>query len=239
MPITPDIAAAEAAIIEMTNAFRAEQKLPPVRSNPHAGRGGARLCQEARRLSGAVAHGRRHDAVRARRQGRLPLLPGGREPRLHLRHARVRRRRLCQARGGGLGGIPRAPQEHDAAVRHRDRRRAWRAPRRPSRSTSPCSCSGGRSRRAITSRSPTCRAAMSPTRSRSRRTPSSRARSSRIRRACRARSSSIPGDKTGAVSRYETRAGQLFTVKPGTAGAVTVEVKQMPPPSAPPAPKHK
>ena len=33
MPITPDIAAAEAAIVEMTNAFRAENKLPPVRSN--------------------------------------------------------------------------------------------------------------------------------------------------------------------------------------------------------------
>ena len=34
MPITPDIAAAEAAIVEMTNAFRAEQKLLPVRHNP-------------------------------------------------------------------------------------------------------------------------------------------------------------------------------------------------------------
>ena len=34
MPITPDIAAAEAAIVEMTNAFRAENRLPPVRSNP-------------------------------------------------------------------------------------------------------------------------------------------------------------------------------------------------------------
>ena len=34
MPITPDIAAAEAAIVEMTNAFRAENKLAPVRSNP-------------------------------------------------------------------------------------------------------------------------------------------------------------------------------------------------------------
>ena len=34
MPITPDIAAAEAAIVEMTNAFRAEQKLLPLRRNP-------------------------------------------------------------------------------------------------------------------------------------------------------------------------------------------------------------
>ena len=34
MPITPDIPAAEAAIVAMTNAFRADQKLAPVRQNP-------------------------------------------------------------------------------------------------------------------------------------------------------------------------------------------------------------
>ena len=34
------------------------------------------------------------------------------------------------------------------------------------------------------------------------------------------------GNKTGAVARYETRGGQVFTVKPGIAGSVTVEVKQ-------------
>lgn len=34
MPTLPDLPAAEAAIVEMTNAFRAEQKRPPVRQNP-------------------------------------------------------------------------------------------------------------------------------------------------------------------------------------------------------------
>ena len=34
MPTLPDLPAAEAAIIEMTNAFRAEQKRAPVRQNP-------------------------------------------------------------------------------------------------------------------------------------------------------------------------------------------------------------
>ncbi len=34
MPVLPDLPAAEAAIIEMTNAFRAENKLAPVRQNP-------------------------------------------------------------------------------------------------------------------------------------------------------------------------------------------------------------
>ena len=47
---TPDLPAAEAAIIEMTNAFRAENKLAPVRQNPTADGGGARLCQEADRF---------------------------------------------------------------------------------------------------------------------------------------------------------------------------------------------
>ncbi len=34
MPVLPDLPAAEAAIVEMTNAFRAENKLAPVRPNP-------------------------------------------------------------------------------------------------------------------------------------------------------------------------------------------------------------
>jgi hypothetical protein len=34
MPVAPDIPAAEAAIVEMTNAFRADHKLSAVRSNP-------------------------------------------------------------------------------------------------------------------------------------------------------------------------------------------------------------
>ncbi len=141
------------------------------------------------------------------------------------------RRRLRPARGAGLGGIPRAPQEHDAAVRHRDRRRGGALPRRPSRSTSPCSCSGARTRRSTPSRSPTCRAARSPTRSRKRPTPSRR-REVITHTACLPGTIEFDtGNKTGAVSRYETRAGQVFTVRPGVAGAVTVEVKQAPSPA--------
>jgi hypothetical protein len=34
MPVLPDLPAAEIAIIEMTNAFRADQKLAPVKQNP-------------------------------------------------------------------------------------------------------------------------------------------------------------------------------------------------------------
>jgi hypothetical protein len=34
MPVLPDLPAAEAAIIEMTNAFRAQNKLAPVKQNP-------------------------------------------------------------------------------------------------------------------------------------------------------------------------------------------------------------
>lgn len=34
MPMLPDLPAAEAAIVQMTNAFRAENKLTPVRQNP-------------------------------------------------------------------------------------------------------------------------------------------------------------------------------------------------------------
>ena len=34
MPVLPDLPAAEAAIIDMTNAFRAQNKLAPVRQNP-------------------------------------------------------------------------------------------------------------------------------------------------------------------------------------------------------------
>lgn len=34
MPVTPDIGAAETAIVEMTNVFRAQNKLAPVRQNP-------------------------------------------------------------------------------------------------------------------------------------------------------------------------------------------------------------
>lgn len=34
MPVLPDLPAAEAAIVQMTNAFRAENKLTPVRQNP-------------------------------------------------------------------------------------------------------------------------------------------------------------------------------------------------------------
>ena len=57
VPITPDITAAKAAIIEMTNVFRAEQKAGAGAHQSAAHRGGARVCQEARQLPGAVAHG--------------------------------------------------------------------------------------------------------------------------------------------------------------------------------------
>jgi hypothetical protein len=49
MPVLPDLPAAETAIVEMTNAFRAEQKLAPVRQNPKLT---AAARDYARKLSG-------------------------------------------------------------------------------------------------------------------------------------------------------------------------------------------
>jgi cysteine-rich secretory family protein len=47
------------------------------------------------------------------------------------------------------------------------------------------------------------------------------------------------GEKAGAVSRYETRGGQVFTVKPGVGGAVTVELKEAAVPGTPALPVRK
>jgi hypothetical protein len=49
MPVLPDLPAAEAAIVEMTNAFRAEHRLSPVRQNPQLA---AAARAYARKLTG-------------------------------------------------------------------------------------------------------------------------------------------------------------------------------------------
>lgn len=52
MPVLPDIPAAEAAIVEMTNAFRAQNRLAPVRQDPKLA---AAARAYARKLAGAPA----------------------------------------------------------------------------------------------------------------------------------------------------------------------------------------
>ena len=100
-----------------------------------------------------------------------------------------------------------------------------RAPRRPSRSTSPCSCSRGRNSTKYTFKITNLAGrevayafeeqanTVSPT-------------EIITHTACLPGTIEFDtGDKAGVVSRYETRGGQLFTIKPGTGGSVTVDVK--------------
>lgn len=70
MPVTPDIPAAEAAIVEMTNAFRADHKLSAVKRNPQ-------LAAAARAYAKVLA---------ARRQG-LSHTADGTMPATRVRNA--------------------------------------------------------------------------------------------------------------------------------------------------------
>ena len=81
MPITPDIPAAEAAIVEMTNEFRRENKLSSLTENPQLA---AAARAYAQKLAAGTGLSHTADGTTpgdARRQGRLHLLPDRREPR--------------------------------------------------------------------------------------------------------------------------------------------------------------
>ncbi len=238
MPITPDITAAEAANVEMTNAFRAEQKLPPVRSNPT-------LAAAARAY--------------AKKLGGYPELShtaDGTTPSERVAKAGYR---YCQV-GENLASIfdTRGFDADDYAKRAVE---GWEeSPGHRKNMMLPYVTETGVAVARASANEPKYIAVQLFGRPESTRyhfkitNLSGRDVSYAFEeqantvepREIITHTACLPGtiefdtgDKTGAVSRYETRAGQLFTVKPGTAGAVTVEVKQMPPSSAPPAPKHK
>ena len=123
MVTLPDLPQTEIAIVEMTNAFRKENKLGEVKPNA-ALTAAARAFADYLAKTGKFAHeadGR--EPRRARRGAGLSLLPGGGEPRAQPRQPRLRDPAARPRRGGGLEGLARPSRQHAAAARDRDRRR--------------------------------------------------------------------------------------------------------------------
>jgi hypothetical protein len=234
VPITPDIAAAEAAIIEMTNAFRAEQKLPPVTANPQ-------LTAAARAY--------------ARKLGRYPALSHTADGTTAAERIAAAGYRYCQV-GENLASIfdtsgfdaddyaKRAVEGWEESPGHRKNMLLPYVTETgvavaPASATEPkyiavqlfgrpestkytfkiTNLSGREVSYAFEEQANT----VSP-------------REIITHTACLPGTIEFDtGSKTGAVSRYETRGGQVFTVKPGTAGSVSIDVKAA---GASPAPHH-
>ena len=243
MPITPDIAAAEAAIIEMTNAFRAEQKLPPVTANPQL-------------TAAARAYARKLGSYRA-----LSHTADGTTPSERIAAAGYR---YCQV-GENLASIfdtsgfdaadyaDRAVKGWEESPGHRKNMLLPYVTETgvavaPASATEPkyiavqlfgrpestkytfkiTNLSGREVSYAFEEQANT----VSP-------------REIVTHTACLPSTIEFDtGSKTGAVSRYETRGGQVFTVRPGTGGSVNIDVKAgaagaAHPPATPPLPKPK
>ncbi len=224
MPITPDIPAAEAAIIEMTNAFRAEQKLPPVKANP-------RLTAAARAY--------------AKKLGSLPALSHTADGTTPSDRIAATGYGYCQV-GENLASIFDtsgfdAPDYADRAVK------GWEeSPGHRKNMLLPYVTETGVAVARASATEPKYIAVQLFAR------PESTKYTFKITnlagrevayafeeqantvspREIITHTACLPGtiefdtgDKTGVVSRYETRAGQLFTIKPGTGGNVSVDVK--------------
>lgn len=233
MPITPDIAAAEAAIVEMTNAFRAENRLPPVRSNP--------TLQAAARAY-------------AKKLGKFSTLShtaDGTSPAERVAKAGYR---YCQI-GENLASIfdtrgfdaddyaRRAVQGWEESPGHRKNMMLPFVTEigvavAPASATEPKYIAvqlfgrpdsakytfkiTNQSGRAVSYAFEEEANSVSPT-------------EVITHTACLPGTIEFDtGNKAGAVARYETRGGQVFTLKPGVAGAVTVDVKQTSTPATSP-----
>jgi hypothetical protein len=224
VPITPDIATAEAAIIEMTNAFRAEQKLPPVRTNPQ-------LTAAARAY--------------AKKLGAYPALSHTADGTTASERIAAAGYRYCQV-GENLASIfdtsgfdaddyaKRAMEGWEESPGHRKNMllpyvtetgvavaaasatepkyiavQLFARPETTKYTFKITNLSGREVAYAFEEQANT----VSPT-------------EIITHTACLPGTIEFDtGDKTGAVSRYETRAGQVFTVKPGTGGSVSIDVK--------------
>jgi hypothetical protein len=238
VPITPDIAATEAAIVEMTNAFRAEQKLLPVRTNPqlvaaarayarklgaysglsHTADGttpservaqaGYRYCQVGENLA-SIFDTRGFDAQDYAKRA----VEGWEESPGHRKNMM-----LPFVTEIGVAVAPTASTESKyVAVQ------LFGRPESTKYTFKITNISGREVAYAFEEQANT----VSP-------------REIITHAAC------LPGTiefdtgaKTGAVSRYETRGGQVFTVKPGAGGAVMVELKEGPVPGTPSLPMRK
>ncbi len=243
MPITPDIPAAEAAIIEMTNAFRAEQKLPPVKANPQLT---AAARAYAKKLGG-------HDALSHTVDG---TTPSERIAAAGYRYCQVGENLASIFDTGGFE----APDYADRAVK------GWEeSPGHRKNMLLPYVTETGVAVARASATEPKYIAVQLFAR------PESTKYTFKITnlagrevayafeeqantvspREIITHTACLPGTiefdtgaATGVVSRYETRGGQLFTIKPGTGGNVTVEVKAGgaaagPHHAAPPMPKRK
>jgi len=238
VPITPDIAAAEAAIVEMTNAFRAEQKLLPVRHNPklaaaarayarklaayehlsHTADGttaseriaaaGYRYCQVGENLA-SIFDTQGFDAQDYAERA----IKGWEESPGHRKNMMlpyVTEIGVAVARAS-------ATEPKYIAVQ------LFGRPETTKYTFKITNLSGREVAYAFEEQANT----VSP-------------------REIITHSACLPGtiefdtgEKAGAVSRYETRGGQVFTVKPGVGGAVTVELKEAAVPGTPALPVRK
>jgi cysteine-rich secretory family protein len=238
VPLTPDIAATEAAIVEMTNAFRAEQKLPPVRSNPKL-------------VAAARAYARKLGAYSG-----LSHTADGTTPSERIAAAGYR---YCQV-GENLASIldTRGFDAQDYAKRAVE---GWEeSPGHRKNMMLPYVTEIGVAVAPTASTEPTYIAVQLFGR------PESTKYTFKITnlsgrevayafeeqgntvspREIITHAACLPGTiefdtgaPKGVVARYETRGGQVFTVKPGAGGAVTVEVKEAPVPPAPSLPARK
>jgi hypothetical protein len=238
VPVTPDIAAAEAAIVEMTNAFRAEQKLQPVRQDP-------KLVAAARayaRKLGGYEH--------------LSHTADGSTPSARIAAAGYR---YCQV-GENLASIFDS-QGFDAQDYAERAIKGWEeSPGHRKNMMLPYVTEIGVGVARASANEPkyiavqlfgrpeTTKYTFKITNTSGREVAYAFEEQANTvsPREIITHSACLPGtiefdtgEKTGAVSRYATRAGQVFTVKPGVGGAVTVDLKEAAVPGTPPIPIRK
>jgi hypothetical protein len=238
VPVTPDIAAAEAAIVEMTNAFRAEQKLQPVRQDP-------KLVAAARayaRKLGGYEH--------------LSHTADGSTPSARIAAAGYR---YCQV-GENLASIFDS-QGFDAQDYAERAIKGWEeSPGHRKNMMLPYVTEIGVGVARASANEPkyiavqlfgrpeTTKYTFKITNTSGREVAYAFEEQANTvsPREIITHSACLPGtiefdtgEKAGAVSRYETRAGQVFTVKPGVGGAVTVELKEAAVPGTPALPVRK
>jgi hypothetical protein len=230
VPITPDIAAAEAAIVEMTNAFRAENKLPPVRSN-------ATLQAAARTYAKRLG---KFDALSHTADG---TTPAERVAKVGYRYCQVGENlaSIFDTRGFTADDYARrVVQGWEESPGHRKNMMLPFVTETgvavaPASATEPKYIAVQ-----LFGRPDSTKYTFKITNKAARDVPYAFEEEANTvsphevitHTACLPGTVEFDtGTKAGAVSRYETRAGQVFTVRPGVAGAVTVEVKQAPSPA--------
>ena len=230
MPITPDIAAAEAAIVEMTNAFRAENKLPPVRSN-------ATLQAAARAYAKKLG---KFDTLSHTADG---TTPAERVAKVGYRYCQVGENlaSILDSRGFDADDYARrAVQGWEESPGHR---KNMVLPYVTEIGVAVAAASATEPKYVavqLFGRPDSTKYTFKITNKSGRDVPYAFEEDANTitpnevitHMACLPGTIEFDtGNKTGAVSRYETRGGQVFTVRPGAGGAVTVDVKQAPSPA--------